>query len=45
MKRLAAVLVIALCAQAHAWEPETTHAGLAEQAAVESERHEPVVQA
>jgi hypothetical protein len=36
MKRLAAILVIALCAQAHAWEPETTQAGLAEQAALSS---------
>jgi len=36
MKRLAVVLVIALSAQAFAWEAQTTQAGLAEQAALSS---------
>ena len=36
MKRLAALLVIALSAQAFAWEAETTQAGLAEQTALSS---------
>ena len=40
MKRvLAATLLALLAAPAHAWEPETTHAGLAEQAALASELH------
>ena len=43
MKRLAAILVIALCAQARAWEPETTQAGLAEQAALSSRLHHRLV--
>jgi hypothetical protein len=43
MKKLAAVLVIALCAQAFAWEAETTQAGLAEQAALSSRLHKRLV--
>jgi hypothetical protein len=43
MKRLAAVLVIALCARARAWEPQTTQAGLAEQAALSSRLHHRLV--
>jgi hypothetical protein len=43
VKRLAAVVVIALCAQAYAWEAETTQAGLAEQAALASRLHRRLV--
>lgn len=43
MKRLAAVLIIALCAQANAWEASTTQAGLAEQAALASRLHHRLV--
>ncbi|HEU0029510.1 MAG TPA: hypothetical protein VFQ53_02670 [Kofleriaceae bacterium] len=40
MKRLIAALALTLVpATAHAWEPETTHAGLAEQAALKSRLH------
>lgn len=40
MKRLAAILALCLVpATAAAWEPETTHAGLAEQAALASRLH------
>jgi hypothetical protein len=44
MKRAAAMLVIALAAgRAHAWEAQTTHAGLAEQAALGSRLHKRLV--
>ncbi|CAN5915423.1 hypothetical protein BH11MYX3_BH11MYX3_35490 [soil metagenome] len=44
MKRLAALLVIAtLASPAAAWEPETTHAGLAEQAALASRLHKRLI--
>jgi hypothetical protein len=44
VKRLTAVLVLALVpATAQAWEPETTHAGLAEQAALASRLHKRLV--
>lgn len=44
MKRAAAMLVLALGAgSAHAWEAETTHAGLAEQAALASALHKRLV--
>lgn len=44
MKKLAAFLVLALLpATAQAWEPETTHAGLAEQAALASRLHRRLV--
>jgi hypothetical protein len=43
VKRLAAVVVIALCAQAYAWEAQTTQAGLAEQAALSSRLHRRLV--
>ncbi len=44
MKRLAALLLIAtLASPAAAWEPETTHAGLAEQAALASRLHKRLV--
>ena len=43
MKRLAVVLLIALTAQAFAWESETTQAGLAEQAALSSRLHKRLV--
>jgi len=44
VKRFAAlVLVAALASPAHAWEPETTHAGLAEQAALASRLHKRLV--
>lgn len=44
MKRAAALLSVALAAsQAHAWEAETTHAGLAEQAALSSRLHKRLV--
>lgn len=47
MKRLSAVVVIAAlalsAAPAAAWEPETTHAGLAEQAALASRLHKRLV--
>jgi hypothetical protein len=44
MKRAAAMLAVALAAfPAHAWEPETTHAGLAEQAALSSRLHKRLV--
>jgi hypothetical protein len=44
MKRAAALLALALTAgQAHAWEAQTTHAGLAEQAALSSRLHKRLV--
>lgn len=44
MKRAAALLSVALAAsQAHAWEAQTTHAGLAEQAALSSRLHKRLV--
>ncbi len=44
MKRLAALLLVAAMATpAAAWEPETTHAGLAEQAALASRLHKRLV--
>ncbi len=44
MNRLAALIVIAaLATPAAAWEPETTHAGLAEQAALASRLHKRLV--
>ena len=43
MKRLAALVVVALCAQAYAWEASTTQAGLAEQAALASRLHHRLV--
>lgn len=48
MKRLAAVLAISLgsgllASSAHAWEAETTHAGLAEQAALASKLHKRLI--
>lgn len=48
MKRLAALVVVtglvaALASPAAAWEPETTHAGLAEQAALASRLHRRLV--
>ena len=44
MKRLAALLIVAaLASPAGAWEPETTHAGLAEQAALSSRLHKRLV--
>lgn len=44
MKRLAALLLVcALASPAGAWEPETTHAGLAEQAALASRLHKRLV--
>jgi hypothetical protein len=44
MKRLIAVAVLALMpASAGAWEPQTTHAGLAEQAALASRLHKRLV--
>jgi hypothetical protein len=43
-RKLAAVLVLALVpATANAWEPTTTHAGLAEQAALKSRLHKRLV--
>lgn len=44
MKRAAGLLAIALAAStAHAWEAQTTHAGLAEQAALSSRLHKRLV--
>ena len=44
MKKLAAaILVAALATPAHAWEAQTTHAGLAEQAAAGSKLHDRLV--
>jgi len=44
MRRAVAGLVVALAAgQAHAWEAQTTHAGLAEQAALASRLHKRLV--
>ena len=44
MKRLALAMVLALVpASAGAWEPQTTHAGLAEQAALASCLHKRLV--
>jgi len=44
VKRLAALLLVAaLATPAAAWEPETTHAGLAEQAAIASRLHKRLV--
>jgi hypothetical protein len=44
VKRVATVLAVTLLAgQAHAWEAQTTHAGLAEQAALSSRLHKRLV--
>jgi hypothetical protein len=44
MKRIAATLALVLfAASAHAWEAQTTHAGLAEQAALSSRLHKRLV--
>ena len=42
-KLAAALLTVVLAHPAHAWEPETTHAGLAEQAALASRLHKRLV--
>jgi hypothetical protein len=43
MRIAAALITVALAQPAHAWEPETTHAGLAEQAALASRLHKRLV--